>query len=1117
MATPRADPLVHHLRQLAGQKSSQSSDRELLSRFIARRDEAAFTALVQRHGPLVWRVCRRTLANTHDAEDAFQATFLVLSRKANTVRRQESLGNWLYGVALRIALKARKAAARRPAPLPVCPEGKEADPLAEVSVREAQAILDDELARLPDKHRAPLVLCCLEGATRDEAARQLGWSPSLVKSRLEEGRERLRRRLVRRGLPLPAGLAAVLLAEGISPAAAPLGLVQATLKAVFLIAAGQALRRAVSADVAALVEGAGRFLASTQTKLAALLLSLGLFAAGVGMDWYPASTPGQPPGAHPVEDVKAQPARTDSHGDPLPARAAARLGTVRWRPGEGVFIMAYAADGKTLITQGWDAITFWDVATGKAIRRLHKPSGETLGNMAVSSDGKKVLTVTAFKGIMDLWEVPTGKHLVRLDGRSYAAVLSPDGKTVASRDYGKPDIRLWDAETGRGLRRLTGHEGRLWTLAFSGDGQTLASGGSDKTIRFWDVATGKERHAPVRHSQSIGLIALSPDGGTVAAIDLYGDDGKCPTCSKGYAVHWWDTATGKKLHQFPETAPRVFGGGNFLGSSYGCNSLAFSRDGTRIVTGEIGRRHLVLDVARGTEVCRLPESFGSSSRGAVFSPDGKVLATEVGNTICLWEVATGKEILTPSTGHQGAVNTIAFRGDGRRLVTGGSDGTLREWEVGTGREVQPAADAGWWISKLALAPDGRTLAAAEGQAKARLWDLAGRRALRQLPQPVCDALAFAPDGKVLAAASYKTVCLWDATTGQKLRQLPEHPERVQWVRFSSDGRRLFAWTNAKTLHVWEVGTGKELHRLACPGRDNQPEPGVVSPDGKLLAWAERYATNRPGRIRLYDIARGYEVRRLPGPDGAYTCLAFSPDGRTLAAADQKDTHVHLWELASGKERARFVGHQGQINALAFSPDGKRLASASEDTTALIWNVGEPAAGMTPVTADELRTLWDDLASADATRAFQAIARLAAVPRQSVPFLRERLTPATPLEAARTARLIADLGAERFSVREQASADLLALGESARPAVERALRDQPTLEVRRRLEAVREKIDQQVLSSEALRGVRAVEALERIGTSEAKQVLKRLARGAGEARLTQEAAAALDRLDRRGRS
>src|SRR5690242_16411189 len=207
MATGSAHTLLRHIRTVAA-PAAGLSDRELVERFAAGRDEAAFAALLLRHGPMVLCVCRRVLADWHDAEDAFQATFLVLARKAGSLRAGGSVAGWLHGVAYRLALKARVSAARRRER-----EGRAAarppgDPLAEVSVREAQAILDDELARLPEKFRAPLVLCCLEGLARDEAAARLGWPAGLLKSRLEQARERLRGRLARRGLALSVPLLA---------------------------------------------------------------------------------------------------------------------------------------------------------------------------------------------------------------------------------------------------------------------------------------------------------------------------------------------------------------------------------------------------------------------------------------------------------------------------------------------------------------------------------------------------------------------------------------------------------------------------------------------------------------------------------------------------------------------------------------------------------------------------------------------------------------------------------------------------------------------------------------------------------------------------------------------
>jgi RNA polymerase sigma factor (sigma-70 family) len=177
---------------------NEQTDGRLLKRFASQQDQAAFAALVRRHGPMVLAVCRRVLGNAHDADDAFQATFLVLVRKAGAIARPELLANWLYGVAYRVAVKARANAARRSkheqrAPVKAC-----VDPVAEATGREVHAVLDAELRHLPEQYRAPLVLCYLEGKTNAEAACMLGWPTGSISGRLARARELLRMRLVRR-------------------------------------------------------------------------------------------------------------------------------------------------------------------------------------------------------------------------------------------------------------------------------------------------------------------------------------------------------------------------------------------------------------------------------------------------------------------------------------------------------------------------------------------------------------------------------------------------------------------------------------------------------------------------------------------------------------------------------------------------------------------------------------------------------------------------------------------------------------------------------------------------------------------------------------------------------
>src|SRR5262245_17959124 len=225
MGRAAAGALVRHIRRLVrGGGPDPGADGELLRRYTAERDEAAFAALVHRHGPMVWNACRRALGHHQDAEDVFQATFIVLARKAAAVRWRASIAPWLYAVAQRLACKARAEAARRPrtaAPEPAAP-----DPFEAMSARELLTALDGEVAVLPERYRGPVVLCWLEGRTQGEAARLLGASLSTLRRRLEYGKRLLQARLARRGLT-PALALAPALASAV-PAAALEGAVRGT-------------------------------------------------------------------------------------------------------------------------------------------------------------------------------------------------------------------------------------------------------------------------------------------------------------------------------------------------------------------------------------------------------------------------------------------------------------------------------------------------------------------------------------------------------------------------------------------------------------------------------------------------------------------------------------------------------------------------------------------------------------------------------------------------------------------------------------------------------------------------------------------------------------------------
>jgi RNA polymerase sigma factor (sigma-70 family) len=303
MATSQTSEVTQHLRRMMLLRDGAGlTDRQLLEDYISRRDEASLAALVRRHAPTVWGVCRRVLRNYHDAEDAFRATFLVFVRKATSIAFPELLANWLYGVAYQTALNARATAARRRARERQVTEMPEPEAVPQDLWHDLQPLLDQELSRLPDKYRMPVVLCDLEGKTRKEAAQQLGCPEGTVAGRLARARVLLARRLARRGLAVSGGTLAALLARDAALACAPTAMVLRTIKAASLTAAGRATTDVISVKVAALTEGVLKtmFLSKLKVVVGAIMLVVVLVGGGVAISL------GQPPDS--PKPKKADPA-----------------------------------------------------------------------------------------------------------------------------------------------------------------------------------------------------------------------------------------------------------------------------------------------------------------------------------------------------------------------------------------------------------------------------------------------------------------------------------------------------------------------------------------------------------------------------------------------------------------------------------------------------------------------------------------------------------------------------------------------------------------------------------------------------------------------------------------
>jgi WD40 repeat protein len=817
--------------------------------------------------------------------------------------------------------------------------------------------------------------------------------------------------------------------------------------------------------------------------------------------------------------------RTDRYGDPLPEGALARLGTMRFRHPFWVSGLAFTPDGKTLASSCWDgSVRLWDSATGKETHCFRDPSKPipsrgpiAFDGVALSLDGKTLVALGNHE-TKYVWDVASGKELHRLKGGSgFSLAVSPDGKTVAAGD-GEGKIRLWDLKTGKPMRSFKAAARPVRALArpvvalaFSPNSKVLAAGDSAaisatqaehgvSTVRLWDAATGRQSRELKGHSGGITAVAFAPDGRTLISA------------SHDATLRFWDAATGKNIRklQVPDET-NIKSLDQYKGiNSGGVLTVAYSSDSRFLASGSYDGTVRIWDSDTGKELHAL-RGHGREVTSVVFSPDGKVLASgSFDHTIRLWDAGSGK-LLQPRQGADGPVNNLAVSPDGRLAVAVCHDHTIHIWSVATQQQLHILRGHTDFVYAVIFSPDGRVLASGGSDRTVRLWDAATGRELRRLGEHrfAVYSLAFTPEGNtLLSAEGDDTVRFWDVATGKDIRQIPGI-NSSEILQLSSDGK-LLATADRNAVYLLNAKTGKELRRFG----GSYPR-FALSPDGRMLATQSSYKE----KIRLWNVATGEELRDLgnlkPSPGFVGVCsFVFSPDSRLLALVG-KENDIELWELLTGKLRRRFHGHQSGIVPLAFSPDGKSLLSGSNDTTVLIWDVArrlEARSGLPSET--QLQGLWRDLTDGDAEKADRAIHTLAATAEQSLPFLKRHVQPAKIADEKRLTQLIVDLDSDQFTVRERATQELQRRGEGAETALRQALTKSPTLEARRRMENLLAQLHELPLSSDTLRSLRVVEVLEHIGTQDSLRLLKTLADGASQARLTRETKVALERLGKR---
>ena len=875
----------------------------------------------------------------------------------------------------------------------------------------------------------------------------------------------------------------------------------------------------------------------------------------------PAAVVGLPDGEqNPV--AKAKPSGKDSFGDPLPDGAFYRLGTVRMRHEHPVTLI-FSADGSQLLSQGMTSdLRVWDVATGRILQQLAAPEGRR--NLIATQDDRYLACVADSHRVL-LIDKATGKELARWDHPTSWLVLafSKDGKDLIGLTREQTVVR-WNIadrkEVGRiqldmtkvDVKNFSDH----WhlcpdgsTAAFMPDGATGTPG---MPWRFWDTTTGKQCRPPLNTLASPGQVRWSPDGRTIAVV-----------CRQGNTVEVWETVEGKRVAL--ESAQPLKKGAH---GKIAARCTIFHPKGKLLAVAN-DNTVAVWDVDAKKRLWE-KKLFGEI---LTFSPDGKTLAVAGWGTITLLETATG-ERLGFSRQDFGGISLASgwwndspsFSNQGRSFMVHDEAG-LSELETSTGKRLRTYyfRKNGWGYG--GLCGDGSLFACVgndvNGEAQVFMFDAAdGKELWRRPKQP--SAIHFAADGKKVAVLSWKEdeFSLLDAATGREIKKLPApsyHQDGNTLKSVSGDLGLAASTMSWLKIDLWDLATGKKVRSLDCPS-DWRNGSLYFVPGSKLLVGApDRYFIEREKKgvwARVWDVGTGRVLHSFDEPilkmsdDGRWLSfqgdkgiairhlqtgrlvatlngfipyagsypLAFSPDGSLLAVRNATGHEVSLWDTFTGQLVRRCVDPLSEFDRVAFAPDGRSMVLGVRsggsilvcDVTGRATEPGKiPPQKLTPAEADRY---WLDLTSDDGPRSQRARWSLVAGGDHTVKMLQRSMPRVEPLDAKKVAALIADLDSGSFALRQKSS-NLLELMELARPALEEALRRNPSLERKRRIELILAKQDGLPWDVELRRAMRGVLLLEQIATPSARQYLQTLAGGGAGSLLTQEAQAALQRLVR----
>lgn len=806
-------------------------------------------------------------------------------------------------------------------------------------------------------------------------------------------------------------------------------------------------------------------------------------------------------------------------GESLPQGAVARLGTLRLRHAGPVRQLSFSPDGKQLISLGADAtVRYWDAVNGQELRRFQGKAKQPRLE-GLSPDGKLLVTLNK---TLQFWDTTTGQELpwspgkqadpkeqnefsqaeVRFapDGRHFATVTPGPRREVLETEF---VFQVWEVATGKRLVRADESlaSGRaIWFLL--NDGKLLIADHQQAVLREVGSARGVIKIPPEVRAERFGpwAMCLSPDERRLAARG-----------EKHLRV--WDVMSGKLIREMP-MGPR----GLFNESQDGNCCLALSPDGKLLAISSWRPGIEIWDVATG-KVLHGEQGPVNSPQHLAYSPDGKMLACQIGLSTYRWQVETGQLLarhdlgtirvatLQPFWDRSGELRTLSLlRANGVTLAGREPASAVQLFDAASGKSIWSFGDRATPCRSAALSPERRYLAALVGK-QLILWNSENGKQDWAIPRENTGkeqsdwepTLAFSADEKVLAVRG-----------GYRVPQgrYGDHYPRVSWVVFLE-----VASAQPRGRLEWKLATDDHCHRDSWGGGGGHPEMDVNSGLLQLAPDARTMIFGGPQSLYQLDRRTGKEAHRFGAADVETRTAILSPNGRLLAAWTRAGA-VQLWDVATGQALPLLqLPGAARVTCFAFSPDGRHLATGCSDTTILLWDIAKvrkaTAAKVPP--PKSLEPLWQALADADAAKADQAMHALASLPAEAVALLKQRLKPLTPPDAAKLRQLLANLDSGKFTVRQQAQADLVQLGDLALPALRAAAKEKNSLESSRRLEALIAQLEGLPRAPELLRALRAVELLEQIGTAAARELLASVAKGPAEHRLSQAAADSLRRL------